>query len=86
MYKLGQWMRKRYGHLTGDRYSKDSVEASSTASDRCIMSLQAFLAGMYPPSLEDAFIKDLLWQPIPVHYLPIEMDKVISLVRSFTQR
>lgn len=47
-----------------------------TESDRAQVSLQLFLAGLFPPI--DALIwnKDLLWQPIPYKYNSAANDKV----------
>ena len=42
------------------------------------MSAMSNLAGLYPPVKEQEWNPDLLWQPIPVHTLPLEEDNVIS--------
>lgn len=44
-YRLGQYFRKRYNSLLGDKYSPDKVYIRSTDFDRTLMSAEANLAG-----------------------------------------
>lgn len=50
----------------------------STDFDRTIMSAQANLAGLFPPTDEEKWSDEILWQPIPVHIIPWEMDHVLG--------
>ena len=44
-YRFGQWIRDKYGHYLGDRFSPREVFARSSAIDRCVASTQLVLAG-----------------------------------------
>lgn len=76
LYNLGKFIRMKYGFLDHNKYMPDKAEVQSSSSDRCVMSTQALLAGLYPPAPEDAFTQDLKWLPIPVHYVSGNYDKV----------
>ncbi|KAG7204215.1 hypothetical protein KM043_002046 [Ampulex compressa] len=79
MYDVGRWMREKYGSLIGNEYRAESVSVRSTYADRCIMSAQALLAGLFPPTPDEIFVPGLLWRPIPVHSTPRNLDKVIAV-------
>lgn len=66
-YMLGKWLQQRYNLLLGDRYSSEAVYALSTISDRAVMSGMCLLAGLFPPTGDQIWNSQLLWQPIPVH-------------------
>ena len=76
MYGLGKWLREEFGHLTNHKYAPAATMVNSSYSDRCQESAQAFLAGFFEQSAEEAFAEGLPWRPIPVHYLPRSLDKV----------
>ena len=44
--------------------------------DRTLMSAQADLSGLYPPSGAQVWDQDIEWQPIPVHTVLYEIDEV----------
>lgn len=73
-FKLGQFLRRRYGKLLGHRYSAKDVYIQSTDVDRTIMSALANVAGLFAPTAEEVWNRDILWQPIPVHTIPERND------------
>lgn len=82
LYKVGKWIRKTYGEIVGFKYDSSHILISSSYADRCIMSAQSLLAALYPPTPEEVFIPGLAWRPIPVHPIPRNMDKIITVKAS----
>ena len=79
-YALGEWIRREYGWLVDNKYHSSKVLVRSSYADRCIMSAQALLAGLFRPAVGDFFIADLAWRPVPVHATPRHLDKVQKLI------
>ena len=75
---LGQFLGDRYqGYLNASyMYKREEIYIRSTDVDRCLMSAESDLAGLYPPTEAEKFDPDIAWQPIPVHTIPIEEDYV----------
>ncbi|VEN38083.1 unnamed protein product [Callosobruchus maculatus] len=46
------------------------------------MTAELVLAGLYPPTKEDIWFKNLLWQPIPVHTMQTDNDNLIQMEAS----
>ncbi|XP_031639880.1 testicular acid phosphatase homolog, partial [Contarinia nasturtii] len=80
-YKLGQYFRRRYNKLLGDKYSPNKVYIQSADRDRLLMSAQANLAGLFPPHAEEKWNEDIAWQPIPVHTMPLNLDYALRGVK-----
>lgn len=76
MYNVGRWIRDEYGMVIGSNYRNEVSLTQSSYADRCIMSAQALLAALYPPSAEEIFVPGLTWRPVPVHSVPRHLDKV----------
>lgn len=74
MFESGQYFRRRYNEILGDKYSDDKVYVLSSDMDRSIMSALANLAGLFVPNDEEIWNNRILWQPIPVHTLPKQVD------------
>ncbi|XP_031629368.1 prostatic acid phosphatase-like isoform X2 [Contarinia nasturtii] len=77
MFELGQYFRRRYNELLGDKYSANRVYVRSTDTDRSICSALCNLAGLFPPTVNETWNENILWQPIPVHSVPIHLDYVL---------
>lgn len=53
----------------------------STDYDRTIASALSNLAGLFPPTIDDTWHSDILWNPIPVHSIPLDLDYIIHAGR-----
>jgi lysosomal acid phosphatase len=73
---LGQWLSKRYESLLSKKYSKRNIYVLSSDVDRCLMSAESNMAGVYPPEGDQQWNPDLKWQPVPIHTIPIRLDNV----------
>uniref|UniRef100_A0A674JK91 acid phosphatase n=1 Tax=Terrapene triunguis TaxID=2587831 RepID=A0A674JK91_9SAUR len=78
-YELGQYMRKRYKHFLSTVYNQFEIYVQSTDADPTLMSAQASLAGLYPLAGNQVWNPKILWQPIPVHTVPVSHDKYSAL-------
>lgn len=79
-FELGQWLRKRYMSLMrGGKYSNTLVYVRSTDWDRTLMSALSNLAGMFYPTQAELWNNDIKWQPVPVHTIPKQLDKLLSM-------
>ncbi|XP_069504818.1 prostatic acid phosphatase-like [Ambystoma mexicanum] len=77
-YELGQYLRKRYKGFLNATYDRNEVYVRSTDIDRTLMSAQANLAGLYPPSGEQIWNPNITWQPIPVHTVPLAEEQLLE--------
>uniref|UniRef100_A0A8C2QAD8 Lysosomal acid phosphatase n=1 Tax=Cyprinus carpio TaxID=7962 RepID=A0A8C2QAD8_CYPCA len=77
-FKLGQFLKKRYTGFLSEDYDRHEIYIRSTDVDRTLMSAEANLAGMFPPNGSEEFNPDLKWQPIPVHTVPADKEKLLS--------
>jgi len=75
VYKLGQYLRKRYAGFLGDAWNMKTYDAWATSYNRTKMSLELVLAGLFPPTGSTKWSNELLWQPAPYNYVPIAQDK-----------
>ncbi|XP_016386224.1 lysosomal acid phosphatase-like [Sinocyclocheilus rhinocerous] len=77
-FELGQFLTKRYTGFLSEDYDRHEIFIRSTDVDRTLMSAEANLAGMFPPNGSEVFNPDLKWQPIPVHTVPADEEKLLS--------
>ncbi len=65
---MGQSLKNYYSNFLSPIYNSDKVYARSIDIDRSIMSLNTFLAGMYPPAERNQlWSPSVTWYPIPSH-------------------
>ena len=72
--ELGRFLRSRYDDFLPALYHMNYTRIVAADVDRCLMSAQANLAGLYPPQGEDEWEASIAWQPIPVHTVPFGDD------------
>ncbi|KAF7664163.1 hypothetical protein LDENG_00187080 [Lucifuga dentata] len=77
-FELGQFLRKRYQGFLNESYDRHEILVRSTDYDRTLMSAESNLAGLYPPSGQQVFTPDLKWQPIPVHTVPQDQERLLT--------
>ncbi|XP_040208966.1 prostatic acid phosphatase-like [Rana temporaria] len=78
-FELGQYLRKRYAGFLNETYNRHEVFVRSTDMDRTLMSAQANLAGLFPPTGRQVWNASIAWQPIPVHTIPVSQDNMLFI-------
>lgn len=78
---MGKWFRNRYDKLLSKKYEKKEILVQSSDSGRCLRSASANLAGLYKPTKEDMWMKDLPWDPVPIHTRPEEDDPYLAMTK-----
>ncbi|KAM4705786.1 prostatic acid phosphatase [Rhinophrynus dorsalis] len=78
-YELGQYLRKRYAEFLSLSYKSHEVYVRSTDIDRTIMSAQANLAGLFPPHDDQIWNRNISWQPVPVHTVPVHEENLLFI-------
>lgn len=79
-YELGKFLKNRYvteTKLLNSSYLFKEIYVRSSDVDRCIMSAQTQLNGLYPPHGKQVWRDDLDWQPIGVHVVPKTEDYLL---------
>ncbi|OQV19485.1 putative Testicular acid phosphatase-like protein [Hypsibius exemplaris] len=64
-YSLGKFLRKRYGRLVPAEFNPSQVKAYSSSAERCQMTLQTCMAGLFPPQGRQEWSNSLHWQAVP---------------------
>lgn len=77
LYNLGSRLRPRYIRLlpSDGFYTPNELYVMSSATERCLMSAQSFLAGFLPPT-SDRHQLPIKWQPVAVNSVPRDRDRV----------
>ncbi|XP_022919671.1 venom acid phosphatase Acph-1-like [Onthophagus taurus] len=75
-YKLGEFLRNRYGSFLGNFYVPEHIDAWASDFDRTKMTLQLVLAALYPPEDHQVWHQDVKWQPIPYISPPRDRDNI----------
>ncbi|XP_045465619.1 testicular acid phosphatase homolog isoform X1 [Harmonia axyridis] len=78
-FELGKWLRKRYYNFLSTTYHKDDIYIRASNTDRCLMSAEANLAGLFPPVDRQIWNEDLKWMPIPIHTVPSKDDNLLKM-------
>lgn len=78
-YELGRYLRSRYDGFLPAVYSVNDIYVRSTDVDRTLMSVEANLAGLYPPTSSQIWNKNISWQPIPIHTTPEHEDALLAM-------
>lgn len=73
LFNVGRNLNNRYNSLFNGRYKQEDIYVKSTLTPRTYMSVAILLAGMFPPSGDEIWNPELIWQPIPIW--PDEFDK-----------
>lgn len=79
---LGKYFRERYAALIPpDVVPSKIAYVLSSDRDRALMSASANMAGLFPPTTEQIWNEDLIWQPIPIYSIPKPIDHLIGTSR-----
>ncbi|CAH1251240.1 ACP2 [Branchiostoma lanceolatum] len=78
-HALGTFLKDRYvkPDFLNSSYNRHQIQVWSTDVDRTLMSAQADLSGLFPPSGDQVWNPDIPWQPIPVHTRPVLEDVLL---------
>lgn len=78
-YQLGLWLKARYIdelHFINPAYKSNEVYVRATDVNRCIVSAQSLLLGMFDGTQESETNTYLPnhFNPVPIHTVPVEYD------------
>lgn len=76
LYKVGQYIRKRYSNFLDRIYTPDVFYSASTDIDRTIATTQLINAGLWAPRKLEKW-GPIHWQPVPTHTIPIQHDEML---------
>ncbi|CAH1106142.1 unnamed protein product, partial [Psylliodes chrysocephalus] len=74
-YNLGKDIRTKYTGFLDETYNINLIDARSSDFNRTKASLQAMLAGLFPPTKELTWLPGFNWQPIATTYVERNSDK-----------
>lgn len=64
-------------YLMNGTYQREEVFIRSTNTDRTLMSAESLMAAFYKPVGKQVFLRNLPWQPVPVHTVPVNEDSLL---------
>uniref|UniRef100_A0A183V3I1 Histidine acid phosphatase n=1 Tax=Toxocara canis TaxID=6265 RepID=A0A183V3I1_TOXCA len=64
-FGIGKELREFVGYLVGKNYFRNEAKFYTSSASRCQMTLQALLAGFYPPDTFAEWNPALDWTPVP---------------------
>lgn len=79
-YALGKFLKRRYVKhykLLNSTFINKEIYIRSSDLDRCLMSAQTQLNGLYPPHGHQIWRDNLDWQPIGIHVVPKDEDYLL---------
>lgn len=76
-YDLGKFLHRRYQKIIGKSYSPKKVYIQSSDYDRTLMSAQTLAAGLFPPTGQQIWHKDINWQPVACHTRPLNQELLL---------
>lgn len=81
LFEVGKFLRRRYDGFIPSKYKASELLVISSYYDRCIMSGQALLAGLYPPVEDQIWNSEIHWQPISLHPVDRSLDNFFTGTR-----
>lgn len=66
-YQLGESLKRMYRNFTGERYIPSELKILAGMDNRTVVSALAMLSSFFPPSGDQVWNHNFLWQPIAVH-------------------
>lgn len=82
-YYLGKFLRLRYDGFISSEYSPFEVYYRSSDYNRTLESAQCNAAGMFSNNINNQFIKELKWRPVPIHTIQKNLDYVSFYYNNF---
>lgn len=76
-YELGKYLRTKYHKIIGQSYSPKKVFIQSTDFDRTLMSAQTVAAALFPPTGQEIWHTNLMWQPVACHTRQINQELLL---------
>jgi len=84
-YKVGEFLRNRYGAFLGDKYKASEYLSQSTGVDRALATLMSVNAALWKPHKDQKWTHALDWLPVPVHSQPLDDDMLLLVRRDCPQ-
>ncbi|XP_045465282.1 testicular acid phosphatase homolog isoform X3 [Harmonia axyridis] len=83
MHHVGKWLRRRYSSFLSEIHTPSEIYAHSVDFDRCYMTAEATLAGLYPARGKEVWNNNIRWQPVPIHGSPNSQNVATNMLSPF---